>query len=198
MNTYSVYTDLELTALLKEGDQLAFTELYTKYSGPMYVNVLKMVKDQQLTEELVQDLFTRIWQKREVFAKEVDFKAYLYRVAQNLVRDFYRKVQRDRKMYEVFKTIVTEEYSHIEEGLHLRESEALLHQAMQQLSPQQQQVYQLCKIEGLTYKQASEKMSISPHTIKEYLSKANHMVKEYMLNHPDAALGLLLLMILKK
>lgn len=49
----TTFKDSELVALLKEGDQAAFTQLYLKYSGPMYVNMLKMVKDEQLSEELV-------------------------------------------------------------------------------------------------------------------------------------------------
>lgn len=100
-------------------------------------------------------------------------------------------------MYEKFKLIASQEYSHIEEGLHLKESEALLRQAMAQLSPQQQHVYNLCKIEGYTYKQAAEKMGISPHTVKEYLSKSTRLVKNYMINNLDSSMGLLLLMMLK-
>lgn len=197
MATYSTYTDRELTALLGKGDQNAFTTLYQTYSGPMYVNMLKMVKDKRLTEELVQDLFSRIWQRHEVFVNETDFKPYLYRAAQNLVIDFYRKLKRDRLMYEQFKAAAIEVYSHIEEGLHLKESEELLKKAMAQLSAQQQTVYKLCKIEGYTYKQAAEKMGISPHTVKEYLSKSNQLVKNYMINNLDASIGLLLLMVLK-
>ncbi|HEY0175339.1 MAG TPA: sigma-70 family RNA polymerase sigma factor, partial [Pedobacter sp.] len=54
-----------------------------------------------------------------------------------------------------------------------------------QLSPQQRNVYQLCKIDGYTYKQTAEKMGISPHTVKEYLSKASQLVKSYLLSNPD-------------
>lgn len=198
MAAYSTYTDQELTALLGKGDQAAFTTLYTVYSGPMYINMLKMVKDKQLTEELVQDLFSRIWQRHEIFVNEIDFKPYLYKAAQNLVHDFYRKLKRDQLMYAQFKAAAIEAYSHIEEGLHLKESSELLDKAMALLSPQQQSVYKLCKIEGYTYKQAAEKMGISPHTVKEYLSKSTQLVKTYMINNLDASMGLLLLMILKK
>lgn len=198
MSAYSSYTDKELTALLSKGDQAAFTTLYAAYSGPMYVNMLKMVKDRQLTEELVQDLFSRIWQKHEIFASEVAFKPYLYRAAQNLVHDFYRKLKRDRAMYEKFKAAAIEEYSHIEEALHLKESQELLNKAMANLSPQQQTVYQLCKIEGYTYKQAAEKMGISAHTVKEYLHKSTQLVKNYMINNLDASMALLLLILLEK
>jgi len=198
MASKNIYTDRELTALLGRGDQAAFTELYLSYSGPMYINMLKMVKDKQLTEELVQDLFTRIWQKHEVFTDEVDFKPYLYRAAQNLVYDFFRKLKRDKRMHAEFMDAAIEAYNDIEEGLHLKESEELLNKALSQLSPQQQRVYKLCKIEGFTYKQAAEQMGISSHTVKEYLSKSSKLVKDYMISNLDTSMGLLLIMLLKK
>lgn len=182
----------DLLADLRNGSQSAFTELYEMYSFKMYVNILKMVKDEQMAEELVQELFVKIWQKREIIDVNVDFTSYLYRVGQNLVYDFFRKLQRDKKMYERFKDIVTEHYSHIEEALHLKQSEQALQQTLSKLSEQQSKVYKLCRIEGYTYKQAAAEMGISPHTVKEYLARANHLVKEYLLNNLDVSVGIFL------
>jgi len=185
----------DLLAKLRNGSQPAFTELYEMYSFKMYVNILKMVKDEQMAEELVQELFTKIWQKREIIEINVDFKSYLYRIGQNLVYDFFRKLQRDKKMYERFKVIATEHYSHIEESLHLKQSEQALHKALSKLSEQQKRVYKLCRIDGYTYKQAATEMGISPHTVKEYLVKANHLVKEYLLNNLDVSITIFLFLL---
>jgi len=188
--------DSELISKLRDGDQLAFEQIYHRYSPPLYLNILKMVKDELATEELIQELFTRIWQKRESLYIESDFKGYLYRVAQNLVHDFYRNLQRDKKMLDYFKSIATENYDHIEKGLYYKESEQLLKLALEQLTPQQRNVYQFCKIDGYTYKQTAEKLGISSHTVKEYLSKANIAVKLYLLSNLDVVIGLILLVFL--
>lgn len=187
----------ELISKLRNGDQLAFEQLYHHYSPPLYLNILKMVKDELATEELIQELFTRIWQKRGSLYIESDFKGYLYRAAQNLVHDFYRNLQRDRKMRDHFKSIATENYEHIEKGLYYKESEQLLKLALDQLTPQQRNVYQFCKIDGYTYKQAAEKMGISSHTVKEYLGKANIAVKIYLLSNLDLVVGVILLVSLR-
>lgn len=173
-------SDAELVALLKTGNVAAFTRLYNKYSEKMYANMFKMVKDEQVVEEMVQVLFSRIWQQRETITYESDFAAYLYRAGSNLVFDFYRKLKSDRRMLARFRSTITEQYSHIEESIHFKESKHLLEQALAGLSAQQRHVYQLCKLEGCSYKETAARLGISPHTVKEYLSKAKELVKTFM------------------
>ena len=182
----------DLLVQMKAGSENAFTLLYTKYSEPMYINFLKMVKDEQIAEELVQDIFSRIWQKRETIQIGQSFSAYLYRSGQNMVYDFYRKLQRDKLLYDRFKIIATQNYTHIEEALHFKESEALLQKALNTLSPRQLEVYQLCKLEGRSYKEAAILLNISPHTVKEYLAKANQSIRSYLSGNMDVMLAMML------
>lgn len=187
-----------LLARLRTGSADAFTQLYFAYCEQMYGNIFKMVKDKQVAEEIVQDIFTQVWQKRDTLQFNQGFAGYLYRMGQNRVCDFYRKLQRDRQLLEKFKVTVIERYEPIEEALYYRESNALLLQALESLSPQQKKVYSLCKIEGWSYKQAARQLGISPFTVKEYLSTASKAVRNYLNNHFDTALGsTLLIMILQ-
>lgn len=185
----SLHTDL--LELLRNGDAQAFTKLYHLYSGQLYANLLKMVKDETLAEEIVQEIFTRIWQKRQILQVNQNFPAYVYRMGQNALHDFYRKIQRDRRFYQQFKAMATKHYTHIEEALYHRESEQLLHQALNALSPQQKRVYQLCKLEGCSYKQTAEQLGISPLTVKEYMVKANMTIRDFLERHPAVTAGLL-------
>lgn len=175
-----IYNESLLLEQLRAGSTEAFTQLYYAYSGQMYVNILRLVKDKQVTEEIVQEIFTRIWQKRDQLVFKTDFSAYLYRMGQNLVIDFYRKLQRDRKLLERFKANVSEYYEHIEENLYFRESNTLVQRAMDTLSPQQKKVFQLCKLDGWSYHQAALLLDISPFTVKEYLSLASKAVRSYL------------------
>jgi RNA polymerase sigma-70 factor (family 1) len=183
---------------LKQGDEAAFTQLYHKYSLPMYINFLRLVKDETLSEEFVQEIFTRLWLKRESISIEQNFEAYLYRCAQNLVYDFYRKLKRNRSMYIRFRDMATRNYTHIEEALTLKESETLLNKALNTLTPQQKKVYQLCKIQGQTYKQAGVQLGISLDTVKEHLTKANSSIRSYVAGNMDTALGLVIILALKQ
>lgn len=195
--SFNDLSDNALAGMLREGNEPAFVQLYKRHSERLYLNMLKMVKDEQVAEELVQELFTKVWLKKDELNIESNFLAYLYRIAQNLVHDFFRKLNRDKKLYEHVTSIAVSHYEHIEQALHDREMEGLLVKALDQLSPQQRNVYQYCKIEGDTYKQAAEKLGISVHTVKEYLIKANKEVKNFLLSDPDIVFSLLFYLILK-
>lgn len=192
MSSFLNKSDIELATLMKNGNVLAFTQLYHKYSPKMYANMLRMVKDKEVAHEINQVLFSRIWQQRDTITYEHDFAAYLYRAGSNLVCDFYRKLESDRKMTAYFKSTITEHYSHIEEKIFLKESESLLEQALAALSPQQRQVYQLIKIDGFSYKETATKLGISPHTVKEYLSKSKNLVKSYVIKNMEIVTALML------
>ncbi|MET0391696.1 MAG: sigma-70 family RNA polymerase sigma factor [Chitinophagaceae bacterium] len=178
---------------MQSGSEEAFTTLYRHYSPRLYLNILGMIRDPLLAEEIVQELFTRIWQKRESAGLSGNFAGYLYRIGQHLVHDFFRKIQRDRRLLERFRPLAQEHYKHIEEALDYRQSSAILEKAIEQLPPQQKKVYELVKVEGCTYKKAAEIMGISPLTVKEYLVSTNKSIRHYVLTHADTAAYLLLL-----
>lgn len=67
-----------------------------------------MIHDPAATEELVQELFTRIWQKRDAKGIRENFTGYMYRIAQHLVHDFFRKLKKDRTLLEKFRALVQE------------------------------------------------------------------------------------------
>ena len=172
---------------LKAGQVEAFTQLYWIYSKKLYANIFKMVKDKQITEEILQDIFTGIWQKRETLEFNQILGPYLYRMSQNKVIDFYRKLKRDKKLLQKFKANATEYYEQLQEAIEYRESTRLLEQAVASLPTQQRKVYQLCKIDGLSYKEAAKQLDISIYTVKEYLSMANKAIRTYLANHFDMA-----------
>lgn len=158
------------------------------------MNIVRMVHDSVLAEELVQELFTRIWQKRESRGIAEDFQGYMYRIAQNLVFDFFRKMKKDRLLMEKFKSMASEvdNSEAMEDMLDQRQSIVIINNAIEHLPPQQKKVYKLVKQEGYTYKKAAEEVGISPFTVKEYLSLANKSIRNYLIHHSDAPRELLL------
>jgi RNA polymerase sigma factor (sigma-70 family) len=185
-----------LLGQLKGGNPEAFTVIYRHYSSPMYINVLKMVKDEDRAHDIVQELFTRIWQKRETIQIDQSFAGYLYRVGQRLVIDFYRKLKQDKKLYAYFKSVASDNYTHIEEGLNHREHTELFEKAITSLSPQQQKAYRLCKVQGLSHSEAARELDLSVLTVKKYIVRANLAIQDYFHEHSQTAIGLLFLAIL--
>src|SRR5438045_8987136 len=165
MNQFS--QDKILLSRLQNGDKEAFTQLYTLYSEQLYKNVIRLVKSEQMAEEIVQDVFTLIWEKRKVIDIHQSFRSYLYKIGENKVIDFFRKARRDKDLYIQVKKIATEQYTHIEEELLSRENSKFLKKAIASLSPQRKQIFELCKIEGRSYKKVRHLLAISTSTIND-------------------------------
>jgi RNA polymerase sigma-70 factor (ECF subfamily) len=192
---HRLYNEEELILQVRNGSEDAFTRVYHHYSPQLYHKILSVLKDSLLAEELVQEIFTRIWSKRSSLDPARNFGAYLSTIAVNCVMDVFRKMKRDRILLERFRNAVEHAYVHVEEGMMAKECRESVEKAIALLSPQQHNVYQLCKVEGYTYKQAAEKLGISSHTVKEYLSAANKVIRAYMTQHSDVLVGMLVLSI---
>ena len=181
---------------MQAGNQEAFATLYRFYSPRLYMNILRMVRDPLTTEEMVQELFTRIWHKRESKGIKENFAGYLYRTGQHLVHDFFRKLQKDKQLQERFRSQLKETYQHVEEIVELHQSTAILQKAIKQLSPQQKKVYELVKMEGCSYKKAAEILGISPLTVKEYLVTTKKTIRNYLKSQMDNSPELMFFMLL--
>jgi RNA polymerase sigma-70 factor (family 1) len=163
---------------LKVGEEKAFEQLYHLYSLRLYGFLLKLVKDEEIAQDLLQDVFIKIWNKRETIDPEKTFRSYLFRIAENNVIDFFRKAACDKKLQSKLTAACTEIYSHIEETIYSREHTSMLNQAVNQLPPQCRLVFTLCKLEGKSYKEVSQILGISVATISNHLQKASRSIRQ--------------------
>ncbi len=192
MSIEKLHNESVLVREMQDGSEEAFTILYMHYSPLLYTNILKMVRDTDTAEEIVQELFVRIWQKREKIGMTENFSGYMFRIAQNLVLDFYRKMQRDRSLLNKFRLLVIEQQDSEEEDFKMSQSSGQLKKAIDQLPPQQKKVFELVKLEGHTYKNAAVILGISPLTVKEYIVTANKSIRNYLAKYSYSPLPLLL------
>lgn len=168
----------ELLFKLKQGDQAAFDVLYQHYSLKIYQNILRLVKQDDLAEELLQDVFMRIWEKRETINIDTSFKSYLFRVAHNLVMDMFRRAAFDKNLRTHLSKFSTELYSNTEELTDLKDTQQLIDKAIEALPPQRKKIYLLCKIEGKSYEEVSKLLNVSTSTISDHIVKATKSLKE--------------------
>ncbi len=186
----------ELLVKLREGSAQAFDYFYHQYSLRIYRKLLKMVRVDVIAEELLQDAFVKIWDKRHQIDPDLSFKSYLFIIAQNLVYDLYRKVSREERLQELIKSANSELYMHVEEGVFLKETSEILNQAINSLPSQQKLVFTLCKLEGKSYEDASATLGISTSTINSHIVKATKSIKGYMFREQNAAFFLAMSIIL--
>jgi RNA polymerase sigma factor (sigma-70 family) len=174
------HTDEKFLLLrLKNGDERAFEILYNNYKVRIAGNLFKLLKSDDLVKEILQELFVKIWEVRTQIDPEKSFKSYLFRIAENLVHDYFRKVAKDRRLLNKIVASSSELYLHIEEDMLTKEDAQKLYEAINLMPPQRKMVFTLCKLEGKSYKEVEEIMGINVKTISSHMLQANRFLRTY-------------------
>nr|WP_121272906.1 RNA polymerase sigma-70 factor [Pedobacter schmidteae] len=187
----------DLLLQLKQGYEPAFNKLYLTYSKTLYKKINGIVKDESVADELLQDLFLRIWEKRADLRPEYSFTAFLYTIANNLVYDYFRKVSKDKRLHARLLINAVDYYLQTEENLIGKETSAIIQQAISKLSDQQRKIFTLCKIEGKSYQQAAHLLGISVATVNSHMVNAMRSIKTYLYKNQEIGIALLLMSILR-
>jgi len=174
----------ELVLKLKDGDQHAFTKLMETYKRLLAKRILRILKSSEDTEEVLQELFIRMWLHRHKINEDLPLKAYLFHIGENLIYDAIRKAEREKKFLTSYKqTHAGEAYSHIEERLYKAENRELLNSLIDKIPEPSRAVFKLCKLEGRSYEEAGKILSISSATVNSHITKGNKILRDYLKNH---------------
>lgn len=181
---------------MARGSVSAFTEIFYHYTQRLYSFILIKTKSEDLTEEIIQEVFIKIWDKREKFSEVENFESYLYTLASNKIYDFYRKMASEDKLKKmVFQSM--KDYSNITtETLDLKYSQEELTKALDRLPPQQKKIFLLSRQQGLNHMEIAEQLQISPSTVNNHLTVALRSLKNYI-QSTQADSFILLLILLK-
>jgi len=170
--------DVHVLAGVARGDQLAFSKLVDIYSDRLGHFIAAITKDHGLAEEVVQDVFLKIWQNRETLATVKNFHSWLFVIAKHQALNALRNALIIQYDIDAPLFQLLEPFDATEQLLEKERRFSLLDQAVQTLPSQQKRAYILSRREGKTYKQIAEEMQLSPQTIKKYLQLATgHIIK---------------------
>ena len=156
-----------------------FEEVFAKYSGAIREYIQQLANCSILAEDISQEVFLKLWLKRDFLSQIGDVGCYLYRAAKNEFIDYKRK-ERIKYRSDTFfkgKTVVS---NITEEVIYQKELEAIVQQAIQTLSPHRKKVYVLGKIEGVPLEHIAMTMGIASRTVKEMMRLANKQVRNYV------------------
>jgi len=174
--------ELELLALVRNGSKVAFEVIYQRYKSRVYWRIRSKIDDGVIAEELMQDVFIKVWEKRADIDLDKSFVAYLFCIAQSRVVDFCRRAKRDRQMMDNLQLIGTEISEHpMESSLSKNEGEFLL-QAIENLPPQRKRIFVLCKLDGKSYEEVSAMIGVSTSTISDHIVKATKSLKNQLID----------------
>ncbi|UPK67397.1 RNA polymerase sigma factor [Chitinophaga filiformis] len=192
INVADFHDETGLLRGLSAGDQAAFKALYDKYHHALYRKTLQILRSSSETEDVIQEAFITLWEKRNEIDTTRPLGPWLFTVTFNrAINHLKRQLREKSKAAEATLEPVTDN-----DFLTVEKQWNLLETAISQLSPQKRRVFQLCKMEGRTYEETSQLMGISRYTVKEYLGEVMYTLREYVHQHVshDTTLLLFLLM----
>lgn len=143
----------------------------------MAQNALRLLKSPELAEDLLQELFIRLWEQRFKIDTDKTLGSYLYKIASNLAHDYFRKAVRDQKLRQQVLAISPVTYEPIEKVIYTKENKLLLDKALSMLPEQQRTVFMLCKVEERSYQEVAELLNISVGTVNNHLTRANRSLR---------------------
>lgn len=171
------------------GDQKAFTELFERYQALVYDYAIRLTRSKPQAEEIVQDIFIKIWVNRGEIESIQNFGGYINRMARNQSYTALRKIAAQAvRMVELPQTQFEIVGSHNSEHRALyNESAKILKTAVDILPPQRKLVYELCHEQGLKYDEVAAKLNISPGTVHTHMKLALKSIRTYF-HYMDATI----------
>lgn len=173
------------------GNRAAFTTLYQYYHRSVYGYALSFLKDETLAQEIVQDVFMKIWIRRGILKNVSNFGAYLSVCTRNETLNALKKEAVQQKHYQAIQATLSELDPGTENVIQLNETRKILNLAIDRLPPQQKKVYSLLNIEGLKLDDVAEQLHITPSTAKTHLKSALKSIRSFLVVH-NRTLGSLL------
>lgn len=185
-------TDTELAILLIHDDEAAFSELYVRYKDKLYYFCLHLLKSKEEANDIVQEIFIRIWESRSFINPDLSFSSFLYTMARNRIMNYFRDMDIDIKVKEIIASqkITTEETA--ESQIIYTEYQEILRTAIEQLPTQRQRIFNMSRIENMSHKEIAAELNISVNTVQEHISEALKFIKIYFNKNADLTMSLLL------
>jgi RNA polymerase sigma-70 factor (ECF subfamily) len=182
--------DQDLLRLIAGGCERSFRKLYDLYAAKVYTMAIGYLKSTIEAQDVVQEVFVKIWEKRGSLTGIDNFPAYLYVTTRNLL---INQLQKKIPVFDQNELTLpsTPDRHLLHQQLDYRELTVLISKAITELPPRQQQVYRLSREQGLNHQQIAKKLSLSYDTVREHMSKALKNIRA-SLEKQYGQLGLLL------
>ncbi len=191
-----LYDESDLLIKIAQGDQEAFRIIFERYYNKVYTYSLRILRDEMLAEEVVQETMLKVWRVGEKLVGIKNLDSYLKAIAKNKTIDILRRTEHQYRIELELAHNWKEQDHSTEEEILLNDTRKVLMQGVSLLPRQQRAVYELCHQEGLKYDEAAEKLNLSTETVKFYMKLALRFLRNYLTNHTDLSILLIIFKLL--
>jgi RNA polymerase sigma-70 factor (family 1) len=187
--------EFKLLMLVSEGDQSAFRKLYDHYRNQVYYFAIKFLKSESLAEDVLQEIFSKIWVNRKKMTELNSFSKFLNTLTLNHIYNQLRHKAHEtvflQKQLSDHETGNQDVFNYFD----LHELEGLIAEAVNRLPPQQKKVFELSRIEGLKHDEIANRLNISKETVKKHIMEALRNIKSFLALKSQSIINLLIVLL---
>lgn len=173
------HSDTDLLGLLKTDDKLAFKELYDRYWYKMYSIALRKLNRKEVAEELAQELFVMLWQKRATL-RIINLNAFLQVSLKNLAIDYIRRNIQEEHYLDSLKQYFPVEIMATTDMVYFNELTEALQKALAELPEKTRQIFLLNRFERLTIREIAAQLNLSEKAIEYHLSRSTTYLRQHL------------------
>lgn len=178
-----IQEEKQLIILLQLGNKEAFSLLYEQYWERVYNFSRLYISDINLVEDIVQEVFIKLWISREMIHANDSIKSLLFFMARNLIFIHHRKkINEDFYKMTVLQAMAEDSYANVEEEYEAHDLQDFINKLIQELSPRCQEIFNMSRKQNLSYKEIAQSLQISEKTVENQISIAlKHLKKNLYL-----------------
>ncbi|WP_143307650.1 RNA polymerase sigma-70 factor [Chitinophaga vietnamensis] len=185
VNTSNISQQSEAALIrgIHEGSRQIFTYVYERHFRELAITAWRYVKDAGIAQELVQEVFIRIWEQPSLLNENGALRAYLYRAVINHCLNYLKKEKNIAKHHSAIAETLSDSYLH-----HLQEEQELkvmIYQEIEKLPPQCRKVFKMSRFDGLRYREIAEQLGISEKTVENHIINALKILREQLFLGPN-------------
>lgn len=164
--------DEELLEKFNNGVYDAFTEFYTRYSPELYRHALKMLKDRESAQDVIQDVFTNLWINKDIIVFKSSPKSYLYTSVRNKILDIIAKQKSENKYITSLDHFIKNGNFITDNLVREKELEAIINQEILYLPVKMRLVFELSRKDYKSYSQIAQELGMAENTVRKHITNA--------------------------
>lgn len=172
MTTSPRYDEASVLLAMAQGDETDFVQIFRNYQDHIFKVAYQFVKSQALAEEVVQDIFLKVWEKRADLTDLDSFRNWLFIVSRNYLYNYMQRMALDKSVRKRWMTEHPLYENSSDYSLREAKFSEFLSGIISSLPAQQQRVFRLAREEYLSYAEIAQRLSISPNTVRIHMSRA--------------------------
>lgn len=180
MEEQNTTKDLLLLDRLRRGDHRSIEILFHQYWEPLYATAVSRLQHPAEAQDVVQSLFTDLWQRREQLNVKTSLKAYLYTALKYTILDHIRTRVVREKYVQAIQHVASTSYNSTAETVAYRELERKVDQGISSLPERCRQVFRMRRLEHHSVKEIANTLGISPKTVENQLTKATKVLRVHL------------------